>query len=293
MKDFQPLPLALVLGLSIEAVDMDGALRRIAAELQQRRKGYVCLAGVHGVTEARRDPSLAAIYSSSAITLPDGAPTAWVGRWQGHKHMRRVAGPELMLEVFRRREFSGYTHFLYGGEPGVAEELARRLTKRFPGTRIVGTFTPPFRELSDAEGEALIGQVRESKPDIIWVGISTPKQERFMHRYLDQLDTTLMFGVGAAFDFHTGRLKDAPNWIKKSGMQWLHRLLQDPRRLWRRYLRSNTTFLWHISLQLLGIRDYSTARAQARNVLNTAYPTNIPGKASPVLQSARHSRSHR
>jgi N-acetylglucosaminyldiphosphoundecaprenol N-acetyl-beta-D-mannosaminyltransferase len=144
----------------------------------------------------------------------------------------------------------------------VAEQLRERFTRRFPWARIVGTYTPPFRDLNAQEERSLIARVRELKPDIIWVGISTPKQERFMHRYLRLLDTTLMFGVGAAYDFHTGRIQDAPQWVKTIGMQWMHRLLQDPRRLWKRYLRNNPAFLWHIALQLSGLRQYPATRVE-------------------------------
>jgi N-acetylglucosaminyldiphosphoundecaprenol N-acetyl-beta-D-mannosaminyltransferase len=255
-------PAAKLLGISVEALNMELALNRIAGELEARRKGYICMANVHGIMEAHRDAELAAIYAGSSITMPDGTPTAWVGRWQGHKAMQRVAGPDLMLEVFRRKEFAGCTHFLYGGEERVAEQLRERFTRRFPWARIVGTYTPPFRDLNAEEEQSLIARIRQLKPDIIWVGISTPRQERFMHRYLHRLDTTLMFGVGAAYDFHTGRIQDAPQWIKTIGMQWIHRLLQDPRRLWKRYLRSNPAFLWHIALQLTGLRQYLPTRLE-------------------------------
>jgi N-acetylglucosaminyldiphosphoundecaprenol N-acetyl-beta-D-mannosaminyltransferase len=276
MNTPKPSAAAKVLGISIEALNMDLALQRIANELEEQRKGYVCMTGVHGIMEAYRDPRLAAIFASSAITVPDGTPTVWVGRWQGYGWMQRVAGPDLMLEVFRRREFAGYTHFLYGGEEGIAEQLRDRLASCFPWARIVGIFTPPFRDLNEAEEEALIARVRRVKPSIIWVGISTPKQERFMHRYLHRLDTTLMFGVGAAFDFHTGRIKDAPQWVKTIGMQWFHRLLQDPRRLWKRYLRNNSAFLWHITLQLTGLREYPPVRANLENWI-PVQPSDISG----------------
>jgi N-acetylglucosaminyldiphosphoundecaprenol N-acetyl-beta-D-mannosaminyltransferase len=256
MKNVKPCPVTQVLGVSVAALDMERAIRCVAAELRARRKGYVCMAGVHGIMEAQRNPELAAIFAASSFTFPDGTPTVWVGRLQGHKQMQRVAGPDLMLEIFRRKEFAGYTHFLYGGEPGVAEQLQERLTSQYPWIRIVGTCTPPFRELNSAEEQNLVSRVRRLKPDIVWVGISTPKQERFMHRYLPILNTTLMFGVGAAYDFHTGRLKDAPQWVKTIGMQWFHRLLQDPRRLWKRYLRNNPAFLWHIGMQLCHLKTY-------------------------------------
>jgi N-acetylglucosaminyldiphosphoundecaprenol N-acetyl-beta-D-mannosaminyltransferase len=188
--------------------------------------------------------------------VPDGAPTVWVGRWQGFRKMQRVAGPDLMLEIMRRKAFANCTHFLYGGKQGVADELRETLTRRFPWVRIVGTHTPPFRDLTLQEDESLVTQIHELKPDMIWVGLGTPKQDRFMMRFLPLLDCTLMFGVGAAFDFHTGRIKDSPQWVKRSGLQWLHRLIQDPRRLFWRYLYDNPAFVWHIALQLAGLRAY-------------------------------------
>jgi N-acetylglucosaminyldiphosphoundecaprenol N-acetyl-beta-D-mannosaminyltransferase len=255
---------AKVLGIPVDPLDMERTLARIAEELQARRKGYICLIGVHGIVEAQRNPRLAQIYARATMMVPDGTPTVWVGRWQGFRAMQRVAGPDLMLEMFRRKEFAHCTHFLYGGKEGVAEKLRATLTRRFPGARIVGTYTPPFRELTSTEEEQLAACIGELKPDIFWVGISTPKQERFMMRFLPLLDSTLMFGVGAAFDFHTGRIKDSPQWLKRAGLQWLHRLIQDPRHLFWRYLRSNSIFLWHITLQLTGLRAYPPMKIDHR-----------------------------
>jgi N-acetylglucosaminyldiphosphoundecaprenol N-acetyl-beta-D-mannosaminyltransferase len=144
-----------VLGIAIEPFNMETALERVARELSARRKGYVCLVGVHGIMEAQRDPDLAQIYAQAAIRIPDGTPTMWVGQWQGFSKMARVAGPDLMLEIFKRGEFANFTHFLYGGKEGVAEELEQVLTQRFPWTRIVGTYTPPFRDLTREEEESL------------------------------------------------------------------------------------------------------------------------------------------
>ncbi len=249
-----------VLGIPVESLDMEGAVARVAEELKARRNGYVCLIGVHGIMEAQRDPDLAQVYARATLMVPDGTPTVWIGRLQGFRRMQRVAGPDLMLEIFRRKEFANRTHFLYGGKESVAEELRERLMQRFPWVHIVGTYTPPFRELTVQEEESLANRLRDLKPDMIWVGISTPKQERFMMRFLPLLDSTLMFGVGAAFDFHTGRIKDSPRWVKRAGLQWLHRLIQDPRRLFWRYLHSNSAFLWHIALQLTGFRNYPQTR---------------------------------
>lgn len=250
-----------VLGIRVDPLDMTRALARVAEELEAQRKGYVCLIGVHGIMEAQRDPELARIYKRATMMVPDGTPTVWLGRWQGFDEMQRVAGPDLMLEIFRRKEFAHCTHFLYGGKEGVADELRATLLRRFPWVRIAGTYTPPFRDLTVDEEQMLAAQIRELKPDIIWVGISTPKQERFMMRFLPRLDSTLMFGVGAAFDFHTGHIKDAPQWVKSAGLQWLHRLVQDPRRLLWRYLRNNSAFLWHIALQISTVRKYPGAEA--------------------------------
>ena len=245
-----------VLGIAVDPLHMESALAHVGSALSQRRKGYVCMIGVHGIMEAQRDPKLAQIYARSTLAVPDGMPTVWLGRSQGFPQMQRVTGPDLMLELFSRPEFAHCTHFLYGGKEGVANELRASFSKRFPWARIVGTYTPPFRDLTVVEEESVAAKIQALQPHILWVGISTPKQERFMMRLLPLVDSTLMFGVGAAFDFHTGRIKDAPNWVKRAGMQWLHRLLQDPRRLFWRYLRNNSAFCWHIAMQLTGIRDY-------------------------------------
>jgi len=247
---------ANVLGVQVEALDMAAALKRIETALITRQKGYICLAGVHGIMEAQRNPAVKDAFADACMTLPDGTPTAWVGRMQGLRWMNRLTGPDLMLEVFRRKQFGQYRHFLYGGKPGVAQELSANLSRRFPWIQIAGTYTPPFHDLTAAQERELILTTCRTKPDIIWVGISSPRQEMFMRRYLPQLDTSLMFGVGAAFDFHTGRIRDCAEWIKRAGLQWLHRLVQDPRHLLWRYARNNPAFIWHIALQLAGLRSY-------------------------------------
>jgi N-acetylglucosaminyldiphosphoundecaprenol N-acetyl-beta-D-mannosaminyltransferase len=230
---------------------------------------------VHGILEARRDPIVARAFADATIAVPDGTPTVWVGWLQKHSGMGHVTGPALMREIFKRDEFARYTHFFYGGKEGVAEELAANMFRQFPWTRIVGTYTPPFRELTLAEEMELIKAIKLRKPDIIWVGISTPKQELFMRRMLPLLQTRLMFGVGAAFDFHTGRIRDCPAWIKTAGFQWLHRLLQDPKRLWRRNL-SNAGFLWHIALQLTGLKKYPLPPRPAMPISESSLPANRP-----------------
>jgi N-acetylglucosaminyldiphosphoundecaprenol N-acetyl-beta-D-mannosaminyltransferase len=246
---------ANVLGVSVDPLDMERALARVSELLQRHEKGYACAISVHGVLEACRDPRVRQAFADAAMVIPDGRPMVWTGRMQGRRAIRQVTGPDLMRAIFSRREFTGFSHFFYGGKEGVASELAAMWKKKFPGTRIAGTWTPPFRALSVAEEAGLIALLNRCRPDIIWIGISTPRQELLMRRLLPRLNHGLLFGVGAAFDFHTGRIRDCSPRVKRLGLQWLHRLLQDPQRLWRRNL-FNTTFLWHIALQLTGLKKY-------------------------------------
>jgi N-acetylglucosaminyldiphosphoundecaprenol N-acetyl-beta-D-mannosaminyltransferase len=248
-----------ILGVKIHATSMDCALATIERAVAGCEKGYVCVTGVHGIMEAQSDANLQRIINHSTLTVPDGRPTVWVGWLHGLFQMRQVTGPDMMLKICELSTEKGYTHFFYGGNAGVAEELKDILTCRFPGLKVIGTYCPPFRALSTEEEAALIHKVAELKPDFFWVGLSTPKQEKFMDQYLPKLDTKLMLGVGAAFDIHTGRIKDAPYWMKLIGVQWLHRLYQDPKRLWRRYLINNPKFVYRIALELLGIGKWQEA----------------------------------
>jgi N-acetylglucosaminyldiphosphoundecaprenol N-acetyl-beta-D-mannosaminyltransferase len=247
---------ANVLGVGVHAIDLTGAASIIESAVHEGTKGYVCVTGVHGVMEAQRDPQFRDILNHALLVTPDGMPTVWVGRMQGNSTMKRVFGPDLMLEVCRRSTGTGIRHFLYGGNPGIAPELAEGLRRRFPGITVVGTFTPPFRPLEPSEQVALERQLETTLPDIVWVGLSTPKQEKFMAANFRRLPCKLMIGVGAAFDIHTGHVKDAPKWIKDAGLQWAHRLCQEPARLWKRYLVNNSAFLVAIGLQLAGVRRH-------------------------------------
>jgi N-acetylglucosaminyldiphosphoundecaprenol N-acetyl-beta-D-mannosaminyltransferase len=255
-ETFSPPRRVNVLGVGISALNMASAVQCVMAALRQPElRGYVCVTGVHGVMESQDDPTLVAIHNESLLTTPDGMPMVWMGRLQGFRQMRRVYGPDLMLAVCRATG-SQYSHFLYGGAPGVAEQLRDSLAELSPGIRIVGTFTPPFRALTPTEERELISHVNGLAPDIIWVGLSTPKQERFMATYITQFRTRVMFGVGAAFDFHTGRVRQAPGWMQRSGLEWLFRVLVEPKRLWRRYLRNNPRFILRSLAQLTGLRKY-------------------------------------
>jgi len=233
---------------------MENAVEAIAGAVTQRKKGYVCVTGVHGVMEARRDQNLTTIFKNAFLVVPDGMPTVWMGRLQGHS-IARVFGPDLMLSVLQDARLRDATHYLYGGNEGVAECLREKLVSKCPGIKIVGTYCPPFRPLTWNEEQALLVEIDHLQPDIIWVGLGTPKQEKFMAEYLPKTKVTLMIGVGAAFDFHTGRIKDSPDWVKRIGLQWVHRLLQEPSRLWRRYLFNNPQFIVCALLQLARLKQ--------------------------------------
>ena len=249
-------PRVNVLGVGISALNLDLAVARVTEALEQKRKGYVCVTGVHGVSEAQTDPAFRSILNRSFLNTPDGMPMVWMGKVQGFGHMGRVYGPDLMLRIFELSQKRGFTHFFYGGGPGVAEELKQKLENRFPGIRIVGIYTPPFCPLTEAEESDLTRIVGQLKPDMIWVGLSTPKQEKFMAGHWEHLDATLFFGVGAAFDFHAGRVRQAPRWMQRSGLEWLFRLCCEPRRLWKRYFKNNPLFVLRAAAQLSGLKKY-------------------------------------
>lgn len=248
-----------ILGVKVHATRMDRAVARLHDAVANGEKGYVCVTGVQGVMEAQMDSNLKRIINRALLNIPDGRPTVWVGWLRGLFQMRQVTGPTMMLRICALSPEKGYKHFFYGGNDGVADQLKATLTERFPGLNVVGTYTPPFRPLTADEEADLIRKVAETEPDFFWVGLSTPKQERFMDEFISKLDAKLMLGVGAAFDMHTGRIKDAPYWMKFTGIQWMHRIYQDPKRLWKRYLVNNPKFVYRIALELLGITKQQEA----------------------------------
>lgn len=223
--------------------------------MENGNRGYVCVTGVHGVMEAQKDARFRDILNNAFLCTPDGMPMVWMGWLNKYQIMDRVYGPDLMLEICQMSVPKNYTHFLYGGAEGVAPRLKAKLEERFPGIQIVGTYTPPFRPLNSREEKELVEMVQACQPDFFWVGLSTPKQEKFMARYLSRLPTKLMLGVGAAFDFHIGKVSQAPRWMQRAGLEWAYRLKEEPRRLWKRYLYNNPVFLFKIAGQLFGINN--------------------------------------
>jgi len=254
--DKRPLgSLYSVLNVRVDAVQIPDVLARME-EWIARREGcrYIAVTGMHGVTEAQHDPEFKMILNSAALVVPDGMPLVWIGRWHGFDMRRRVYGPELMATFCEHTSTKGYRHFFYGGAPGVAEDLASRFVSRFSGVVVAGTYSPPFRTLTREEDREIVQAIERVHADIVWVGLSTPKQERWMFEHRDRLNVPVLVGVGAAFDFHTGRVTQAPVWMGDHGLEWLFRLSVEPRRLWRRYLVYGAEFAALALLELLGLK---------------------------------------
>ena len=241
-----------VLGVGVSALTLAQARDLVVGVRGQLRRGYICCGTAAGLTEARANPALRKIFNESWLTTPDGMPLVWLGP----RGVERVYGPDLMLAVCDAGRASGLTHYFLGGGEGVAGELKQKLCARFPGLAVVGTFTPPFRPLDTAELATLRADVARTRPDVIWVGLGTPKQEHFMAEQWQTLDAGVMIGVGAAFDFHLGRVRQAPRWIQRSGFEWLFRLCTEPRRLGQRYLVTTPLFASRVLAQMSGLKKY-------------------------------------
>lgn len=251
------IPRVNILGVGVSAIRMQDALHQIDAWIAGEQPHYVCITGVHGIIESQRDGAIRQIHNQAGMVTPDGMPLVWLSRLRGHAHVERVYGPDLMLAACEQSVVKGYRHFFYGGAQGIPEKLSHNLRKRFPGLEVVGTYSPPFRPLTAEEEAAIVERINASDPDILWVGLSTPKQERWMADHLGRVRAKVMIGVGAAFDFHAGVKPQAPAWMQRIGMEWFFRLLSEPRRLGRRYLKNNPMFIALVLAQALGLRKYS------------------------------------
>jgi len=231
-----------VLGVPIDVVNQAEAVRRIADWGSRRESRVVCICNVHSVVTATRDPALQAALSRADMATPDGAPVAWMLRRQGAAGQQRVSGPDLMLAYCAHAAATGEPIFLYGSTTATLDLLQQHLHERWPALHIAGALSPPFRALSPAEEDEIRATIHRSGARTVWVGLGCPKQELWMSRQRGQLNA-VMLGVGAAFDFHAGTMPRAPRWMQQYGLEWLHRLASDPRRLWRRYLVTNTLFI--------------------------------------------------
>ncbi|MGB9594201.1 MAG: WecB/TagA/CpsF family glycosyltransferase [Anaerolineae bacterium] len=249
-------PRVNVLGVGVSAINLQQALAIIDDWIARRDPHYVCVSTVHGIMECQRDEAVRRALNSSGLTTPDGMPLVWISRLRGFSHVRRVYGPDLMLAVCERSVVKGYRHYLYGGRPGVAEALKARLERRFPGVQIVGLECPPFEPLTPEQDREAVARINAANPDIVWVGMSTPKQDLWAAEHVGRVNAPVIIAVGAAFDFVSGRKRQAPRWMRNCGLEWLFRLIQEPRRLWRRYLIYNPIFIWLLLGQALGLRKY-------------------------------------
>lgn len=246
-----------VLGVRVDAVQIPEVILQMEQWIQSRRPGhFIAVTGMHGVTEAQRDVSFQSILRAASLVVPDGMPLVWLGRAQGRPLRRRVYGPELMASFCEQTSSRRYRHFFYGGAPGVADALAEKFASR-NGILVAGTYTPPFRPLTASEDAEAVRRINASAADVVWVGLSTPKQERWMFEHRSKLEVPVLVGVGAAFDFHTGRVAQAPAWMRENGLEWFFRLMQDPRRLWRRYIFGGAQFTGLVLLELLRLKKFS------------------------------------
>jgi N-acetylglucosaminyldiphosphoundecaprenol N-acetyl-beta-D-mannosaminyltransferase len=244
-----------LLGIPVAVTDYDEVMTVMDRLVETREKGYFCAAPVHAVMVAQDEPETLAALRGATLVVPDGMPLVWAVNMLGEQLDDRVYGPELMLRYSDRCAERGHRVWLYGGrDQGSLAQLALSLRRRHPGIQIVGGYSPPFRPLTREEEDGLIEQVNEAKPDVLWVGIGVPKQEKWMARMHAALDVPVMCGVGAAFDFHAGRISQAPTWMQEHGMEWLYRIAQEPRRLLPRYLWFNPRFVISVARQLFAQR---------------------------------------
>ena len=245
------IPTREVLDVELAHTDYEQTMDVMDGLVARRERGYVCAVAVHAVMVARQDPGLAAALAASTLTVPDGMPLVWAMNLLGHDLNERVYGPELMKRYTARCVDKGHRVWLYGGrDQGSLAQLALNMRREYPGIEIVGGYSPPFRDLTEAEEQELVTKINRDRPDVLWVGIGVPKQEKWMLRMRDRLDVPVMAAVGAAFDFHAGRISQAPAWMQQRGLEWSYRVAQEPRRLLPRYLYYNPAFLAAFAGQL-------------------------------------------
>lgn len=250
------MPVFRVLGVPVNAIQIPGVIATMEDWIRNKEgPHFVAVTGMHGVVEAHHHPAFKNILNSADLVVPDGMPLVWMGRRHGFIMPRRVYGPELM-ETFFKQTGNRYSHFFYGGAEGVADVLACKMRHQY-GIRIAGTFSPPFRNLTAEEELEVVDRVQSAAPDVLWVGLSTPKQEKWMWTFRDRVHVPVMAGVGAAFDFHTGRVRQAPAWMREHGLEWFFRLVSEPRRLWRRYLVYGSQFIWNVNLEIFKLRKFN------------------------------------
>lgn len=244
-----------ILGVQVSCINMQDAPMEMERWVQEGEQHYICVCPNHTVMECRRNPRLRAVVNGAGLVTPDGMSVVWVCWLYGYRHVERVYGPDLMLAFSALAAQKGYTSFYYGAAPGVPERLAERLQREFPGLRVVGTYSPPFRLLTPEEDEQIVKMINAANPDVVWVGLSSPKQDFWMAEHVGRLKAPVMIGVGAAFDFLSGSKRQAPRWIQRKGLEWVWRLAQEPRRLWRRNL-DTPPYFFNVLLQWTKLKSF-------------------------------------
>jgi len=239
-----------VLGALIDAISWDAALSRLADWSALHSSRYVCICNAHSVVTAGQDPAFAQVVTGADMATPDGAPVAWMIRKLGFKSQPRINGPDLMWKYCALASLRGESIYLYGGMPQTLDLLQQRLAREFSGLKVAGAYSPPFRELSEEEDAAVVARINDSGAGTVWVSLGCPKQEIWMAAHRGKINA-VMLGVGAAFNYHAGTLQRAPIWMQNAGLEWLHRLISEPRRLWKRYLVTNTQFVLGATRQLM------------------------------------------
>jgi N-acetylglucosaminyldiphosphoundecaprenol N-acetyl-beta-D-mannosaminyltransferase len=246
-----------VLGVRVDALQIPDVIARMEEWIARREAcRYIAVTNVHVLMEARHSPLFRTVLDSADLCVPDGIPLVWIGRSRGYPLKHRVYGPDLLLDFCRETNAKGYRHFFYGGAPGVPEALAAKLKYQFPKLEVAGTYSPPFRPLTPEEDARVVEMINRAGADVLWVGLGCPKQECWMHEHREMLCAPVLVGVGQAFDIHADRVRQAPAWMREHGLEWLFRLLAEPRRLWRRYLIYNSEFVFSELLELLGVKKF-------------------------------------
>lgn len=242
--DKSQIPTCNIMGVNIAAINMEWLLEYLSKNIDFLQGEYICVANVHTTVTAFEEPDYCEVQNGSIMAIPDGGPLSTVGRKRGHKYMERTTGPSLMGEIFKITAEKGYRHFFYGSKQETLNLLKQKLKETYPGIQIVGMYSPPFRLLTVEEDEVVTRMINDAKPDFVWVGLGAPKQEKWMAAHQGKIEG-LMIGVGAGFDYYAGNIKRAPGWMQKSNMEWVYRLIQDPKRLFGRYFHTNTKFIWN------------------------------------------------
>ena len=245
-----------ILGVGVGAVNLDTAMEIIDGWIARREKQYATLTNVHCVMECQASEEVRRVHNNAGLVNPDGVPLVWVCRLLGHANVGRVYGPDLLEAMCAKSAETGYRHFFYGGAEGVAQHLGNELQRRYPGLAVAGAHSPPLRGFGEMEEDAVIEAINATGPDIVWVGLGAPKQEQWMADHRHRLSAPALIGVGAAFDFLTGRKPQAPRFMQRSGTEWIFRLCTEPRRLWLRYLKYNPLFVLLVLAQILGLKRY-------------------------------------